>query len=134
MQFGEALAQLRMPQHVSPELEEDRQPAVVVPVFEGRDQVFHPLICGCSKRKSRLGLRHAEVDTPLVDREEEVFLRREVRVDGALRVAGVVRHRFDRGGVEAVLGEQSVGRLHELRAGPCLAVSASEGGTHTVSI
>ena len=78
--------------------------------------------------------RSRRVDAALVDREEEVLLRREVRVDGALGVAGGVGDRVDASGVEAVRREQAVGRLDQLLARPGLTVGACHGRTHTESI
>ena len=54
----EALAQLRMPQHVGPELEENRQPAVVVPAVPGRIRRSSPLVRRLPARERRLGLLH----------------------------------------------------------------------------
>ena len=60
--------------------------------------------------ESRSSCGDALVTSPLVDGEEQLLLAREVRVDRALRVAGVVGDRIDRARVEAVALEQSLGR------------------------
>jgi hypothetical protein len=64
-----------------------------------------------------LDLRHPGVDPPLVDGEEEVLLRGEVRVDRALGEAGLRRHRVERGGVEPLGGEEALRCVYQLVAG-----------------
>ena len=77
---------------------------------------------------------HAPVDAPLVDREEEVLLRVEVRVHGALGEARLGRHRVDRRGVEALAREEALGGVDELVAGALLALRACHHRWHTASI
>jgi hypothetical protein len=81
-----------------------------------------------------VNLGDAGVEPPLVDREEDVLLRGEVRVDGALRVARLGGHRVQRGGVEALGDEESLGGVDEGGAGKGLALGTRGNGTHTVSI
>ena len=70
----------------------------------------------------------------LVDGEEEVLLRREVRVDGALRVARLIRDRVERGGVKAVAREQPIRRRDQVRARLRLSLFSCRRSSHTVSI
>ena len=79
MLLGEALAQLWVPRHVGPELEEDGQPAFVVPLLEARDQPLHSRIDRFAAGERRLDLLDSAVTPLLVYREEQVLLRREVR-------------------------------------------------------
>ena len=82
----EAPAQLRVADHVRPELEEHRQPAVVTtapPGGVGRD-ALEPR--GRVTRQPLLHLCRRRVRPPFIDGEEEVLLGGEVGVDGALRV------------------------------------------------
>jgi hypothetical protein len=123
---GEALLELGMAQHVRPELEEDRQPAVAglpTPLGPGGHSLE------CLSRRGRLARRglhllHAPVHAALVDGEEEVLFRVEVRVDRAFGEAGLGRHRVDRGGVEALAREQPLRGVDELVAGALLALRA----------
>ena len=136
MLFGEPLAQLCMAQNVRPELEEDREPAVLGAAAGGgcRRDPLESLDRRARLREGRLDVRQCAVHSALVDREEQVLLGHEVGVDGALGVAGVVRDLVHRGGVEALLGEEPLGRVQQLRAGLCPALLAGECGSHTVSI
>ena len=130
----EALAQLRVPQHVRPELEEHGEPAVVVAPLEVGDEPLHAGVGRLAGSERPLHLGDPAVHAALVDRQEEVLLRVEVRVHGALRVAGGVGHGVHRGGVEAVPREQTVGCGDQLVARPRLAIRAGERRAHTSSI
>ena len=44
MLLGEPLSQLRVPQHVRPELEERGQPAVIATLLQAGDQPLHALV------------------------------------------------------------------------------------------
>ena len=134
MLFGEAPAQLGMPEHVGPKLEEDGKPAVIVPLLKSGDQPREPLVGRFAAREGRFDLRHPAVDAAFVDGEEEVLLRREVGVHGPLRVAGRVGHGVHGRGVEAVRCEQALGGADELLTRLRLAIGACRSGAHTVSI
>ena len=71
---------------------------------------------GCSVElvQHRRGLHF---DAVVDEREEQVFLVGEVRVDGALGEAGGGGDLVERGAVEAFLGEHDRGRLEEVRPG-----------------
>src|SRR5262249_31520356 len=56
--------------------------------------------------------------------QEEVVLTREVRVDGALRVAGFLGDLVERRRVEAATQEHSPRRLDQLRPCPLLPLSS----------
>lgn len=134
--LGEARAVLGVAQHVSPELEEDREPAVIL-LAAGGDAGYHaqhPLGGIAMPRDGSLRRLQIAIDAPLVHREEEVLFRREVRIDGSLRVARLVRHRVERCRVESVFAEEALGRVHELRARVRLALGAGQSGSHTSSI
>ena len=132
----EALAQLGVADDVGPELEEDGQPAVVATTPGGA--LGRPLL----DRRHRaaavqqlLGGLDGGVGAALIDREEQVLLGREVGVDRALRVAGLGRDGVDRGGVEAVRGEQPAGGFDEILAGPLAALLPRHAcDCHTVGI
>jgi hypothetical protein len=86
---------------VGPELEEDGEPAVVVSGAAARDVGDDPLHAGGDpvRRDDLLDSRAVALDAALVDGEEQRFFRGEVRVDGALRVAGGIGDRAEGGGV-----------------------------------
>ena len=79
-----------------------------------------------------LDLTHALFDPALVDREEHVLLRVEVRVHSTLGVAGGLGDLVDRGGVEALLDEEPVGGDDDLVARALLLLDA--GNSHTAGI
>jgi len=89
VKLHEALTQLGVTQHVGPELEEDGEPAVVSAPAELPAHALEALVDGVFARERGLHLRDPAVDPARVDREEEVLLRAEVRVDRALRVRGI---------------------------------------------
>ena len=94
----EALAQRRPADHVRPELEEGRQPAIIAPAAAARvrDHATRSSPPGPGGGERPLELEGSRaLHASLVDGEEEVLLGREVRVHRALRVAGGVR-RSDR--------------------------------------
>ena len=132
--LGEPLSQLRVPQHVRPELEERGQPAVVAALLQAGDEPFHPLVRGLEAVERLLHLLDAAIHAARVDGEEQVLLGREVRVDRALGVPGGIGDGVDGRGVEAPGGEQTVRRVHQVLAGPGLAVGACESRSHTGSI
>ena len=86
MDGREALTELGMADHMAPELEEDRQPAVVAVATLGRRRrqpVERLFRAGLAQARDHLGQRL--FDPPLIDREEQVLLG-EVGVDGPLGV------------------------------------------------
>jgi hypothetical protein len=114
----EAVAKLGMAQHMRPELEEHRPPAVVrvAPLNGAGGQLV--------KRVFRAGLAQARdhlgqdlFDPPLVDGEEQVLLGGEVGVDGTLGVAGPLGHLVHRAGMEPLADKARLGRREQLLAG-----------------
>jgi hypothetical protein len=120
---------------MGPELEKDRQPAVVVLPTRGclGDDRQHRLVGTAVPRERPLHVLQIALDPPLVDREEQVFLRGEVRIDGALGVARFVRHRVERRRMEALGGEEPLGRVDEAPPGVRLALRPGQSGSHTAS-
>src|SRR5439155_1748597 len=107
---------------VRPELEQERRPARLALV--GRDHragdgavtVLEALLVEDDVGEDARALLELRVE----HREEEVVLPGEVRVDGALRVAGFLGDLVERGAVEAALEEGVAGGGDELRACPLL--------------
>jgi hypothetical protein len=132
---GEAVAELRMAQHVRPELKEDRQPTVVAvaPLDCGGSQ---PVQCafwtGLAQTRFYLGQR--PFDPPLVDGEEQVLLGGEVGVDRALGVASPLGDLVHRGGMEAASDKAGLGRREQLVAGLLAALRPGQPHRHTITI
>jgi hypothetical protein len=130
----EALAQRRPADHVRPELEEGRQPAVVAPAAPAgvRDHRLDPTSRVRGGRERALELNHRTLHPSLVDGEEDVLLGGEVRIHRALRVARGLRDLIDRRGVEATLDEEPVGGRQHRFARALLLLGACR--SHTAGI
>ena len=131
----EARAERRPAHDVCPELEEDREPAVVLaapPRRRERQGVEPARVVGGGDLALDLG--DPALRAALVDGEEEVLLRREVRVDRAPGVAGLAGDLVDRRGVEPLLDEETVGRLDNPLAGLLLLLGSGQAHSHTVGI
>ena len=118
MDGGEAVAELGMAQHVRPELDEDRQPAVVA--VAALDRGGGQPVERAFRRRLRAGRYHLgqrPLHPPLVDPEEQVLLGGEVGVDRALGVARPLGDPIHRGGVETVGDKARLGRREQLLAG-----------------
>ena len=136
VELGEPRQQVGVPQHVGPELEEHREPAVAALGAGGRrpGRLGETLGCGRGGLEDGLELPPALLEPALVGGEEEVLLRLEVRVDRSLGVARLGGHGIDRGRVEALAREQPLGRINQLRARASLALGTGRHDSHTASI
>src|SRR5215212_3587967 len=77
-----------------------------------------------------IDLRQARVDALLNQREEQILLALEARVERACRVAGLERDRLDGGAAQTVPGKDALGGIQQLRAGDLtpLAAPGTTGG------
>jgi hypothetical protein len=109
-------AQLLAARRVRPELEQEGRPPRLVAVRleeEARDDAIGVL--DALLVEEELGVRPPPLlEVRVQDGQEEVVLAREARVDGALRVAGLLRDQVERRAVEPVAEERLARARHEV--------------------
>src|SRR3954470_18216271 len=109
------LAELLVATGVREQLEpEQEERGAVAVLLDRRELLAHlprgrPWGLGAARRHLAVAL----VDAPLEQLGEQLLLRLEVRVEGAARVAGLLRDRLDAGPAEAALGEDALRRVDQ---------------------